>query len=285
MEIIGIVGNLILIEPITNLLIGLYRLFVLVGLPGPLGWSILSISIIIRLMMWSLTARQIKSAQKMVQLKPHLEAIKKQYGHDKTRHMQEQQKLYKEHGVNPMAGCLPLLLQMPIFIALYNVFNSVLGGDGGINKFVEHFNNQVAYSAFLRLDETLNVNFLGVNLISRPTEWQTIGWWILLIPIITALLQLVQSKMMMPKPVEVAKGDSVKEIKEKESAEEMMAQMQGQMLFLMPLMFGFISYQLPVGLAVFWNTLTIFGIIQQYKIAGLGGLEVWMTKLSKQPKS
>ncbi|MBI4039469.1 membrane protein insertase YidC [Candidatus Daviesbacteria bacterium] len=285
MEIIGIVGNLILVAPITNLLVGLYKLFVLVGLPGPLGWSILSISVLIRLLMWSLTAKQIKSTQKMVQLKPHLEIIKKQYGHDKTRHMQEQQKLYKEHGINPMAGCLPLLLQMPIFIALYNVFNSVLGGDGGISKFVEHFNNQVAYFGFLRLDETLNVNFLGTSLISRPMEWQTIGWWILLIPVGTALLQLVQSKMMMPKPPVVAVRDSKKEIKEKESTEEMMTQIQGQMLFLMPLMFGFISYQLPVGLAVFWNTLTIFGIIQQYKITGLGGLEPWMTKLSKQPKN
>lgn len=90
-------------------------------------------------------------------------------------------------------------------------------------------------------------------------------------------LSLVQSRMMAPaKPLQIKKGDTKTEIKQKESTEDSMAAMQSQMMFMMPLMIGVFSYQFPIGLALYWNIFTLVGIIQQYMIAGWGGLGPWI---------
>jgi YidC/Oxa1 family membrane protein insertase len=86
--------------------------------------------------------------------------------------------------------------------------------------------------------------------------------------------------MMTPKVVAVNKKDSKKEKEEKESMEDAMASMQTQMMFIMPLMMGYISYTFPMGLALYLNTLTLVGIFQQYLISGWGGLADWVKKLS-----
>src|SRR3989344_5599467 len=115
--------DLILINPFLNVLVFFYQILNSVSIPGALGFAIILLTIIIRMALWPLTSVQLKSSQKMAALKPHLDRIKADHGHDKVLHQQEVSKLYKEHGVNPMAGCLPLLLQMPVFIALYQVKN------------------------------------------------------------------------------------------------------------------------------------------------------------------
>lgn len=266
-----------LIHPILNALVVFYTIFLSINLPGALGFSIIFLTVVIRMALWPLTSAQLKSTQKMTALRPHMDRIKKEHGHDKVRHQQEISKLYKEHGVNPLAGCLPLLLQIPVFIALYQVLLKIVDVNNG--DFLNRINSQL-YFPSIHLEELPSTNFLGMNLTSKPNEWAQIGIFILLIPIITGILQYIQSKMLTPeveKSKTIAKKDSKKK-ENKESMEDTMASMQSQMTLIMPLMIAFFSYGFPVGLSLYWNTFTVIGIIQQYKISGAGALNKFLPK-------
>lgn len=266
--------NQLLVWPIINILLALYRGFEFLHIPGPLGFAIIGLTIVIRLVLYPLMQAQLKSAKKMSKLKPHLDALTEKHKGDKQGLQQAQMDLYKEHGVNPAAGCLPLLIQMPVLIALYNVFNQVLN-NGNIAKVTAEL-NQVAYATWLHIGK-LDLSFFGVNLGIKPGQWQTHGWWLLAIPVITGGLQWYQSKLMLPQ-VAKATEDSVKAskaskkeiIKKDGKPEEKPAdtamEMQKQMAMITPIMFGYFALQFPLGLALYWNVFGIFGIIQQLKI-------------------
>ena len=268
--------DLFLINPILNLLIAIFKILDGIAIPSALGFSIILLTVIIRLALWPLTSAQLKSTAKMAALKPHLDRIKQEHGHDKVRHQQEVANLYKEHGVNPLAGCLPLLLQLPVFFALYNVLNRVVRADG--QDFVNTINSKL-YFGSLHLDQTPSTSFLGFSLSSKPSDWHQVGIVILVIPILTGLFQFLQSKMMTPVQAPQASVDSKKPVpadKSKESMEDTMAQVQSQMTFIMPAMIAFFSYGFPVGLSLYWNTFTIIGVIQQYVISGPGSLAKYL---------
>lgn len=261
-----------LINPILNLLVGIYFFLHSLSVPGALGLSIIILSAFIRLVLWPLTSAQLRSTQKMAALKPHLDRIKAEHGHDKSRHQQEVSKLYKEHGVNPMATCLPVLFQMPFFFALFGVLNKILESDK--QNFLAEINSKLYFPA-LHLADKPDPSFLGVSLTAKPSDWAHIGFILLLIPVITGLLQFVQSKMMVPEKIPsitVAKKNG------KGGMEDTMAQVQSQMTYLMPAMIAFFSYGFAIGLALYWNTFTIIGIIQQYIISGPGSLNKYLPK-------
>lgn len=262
--------NLLLVAPIVNALVALYKVFVILKLPGALGFAVIALTILIRFILYPLSKSQLKimkkNAEKMALLKPQLAALKQKYKDDKTKFNQEQLRLYKEAGINPTAGCLQNLLQFPIMIALYNVFVLILSSNA-----VESI-NKVIYTPLLKI-ESLDVSFFGLNLIHRPNEWQKFGWWLLLMPIATGLLQYWQVKLMTPnnstpapkQPLALAKTQPEGQDQPKKE-EDMNEMMQKQMTFMMPLMIGFFAYSFPLGLSFYWNTYTIFGIIQQYQI-------------------
>lgn len=263
--------DLILINPILNILILFYSVLSAIHIPGTLGLSIILLTVSIRLILWPLTTQQLKSTKKMAELKPHLDRIKEQHGHDKIRHQQEVSNLYKEHGVNPLAGCLPLLLQIPIFIALYQVLLKFVNLTS--QQLLENINGRIYISA-LYLKNIPDTSFLGLHLSSKPNEWAHIGVFILVIPIVTGVLQFIQSKMLVPS--EKPQTKVVKKGGSKENMEDTMASMQSQMAFLMPAMIAFFSYGFPIGLSLYWNTFTIIGIVQQYKIMGAGSLNKYL---------
>lgn len=245
----------ILVIPILNILMVFYRVLQVLRVPGALGLSVVALTVVIRLILHPLTVTQLKSTHKLGKLKPELDKISTQYKDDKQRLHQEQLKLYQQAGINPAAGCLPLLIQMPILIALYNLFNQLLS-NGNLIKVVESINNAV-YFPILKI-QTLDLSFFGLNLAYKPSDWQKWGWWLLLVPVATALLQYWQTKMMMP---------SAQKTKNKEKKEDDMgAAMQKQMSIMMPLMIGYFAYSFPFGLSLYWNTFTIFAIIQQHNL-------------------
>jgi YidC/Oxa1 family membrane protein insertase len=213
---------------------------------------------------------QMKSARKMAKLKPHMDELQKKHKGDRQALQQAQMALYKEHGVNPAAGCLPLLIQMPVLIALYRVFYSVFA-EGDATKMIGDINH-ILYFPQLKL-ATFDLSFFGLNLAMKPSEWQAHGWWLLAIPVVTGLLQWYQTKLMMPaqsptpqpSTKELQKKDS-KDGKKDAAPEDMGMEMQKQMAIISPLMFGFFAYQFPIGLALYWNLSGIFGIIQQLYI-------------------
>jgi len=271
--------DVILINPFLNILIFLYNILSSVGIPGALGISIITLTVLIRLAIWPLTTKQLESTRKMASLKPHLDRIKAEHGDDKARHQQEISKLYKEKGVNPLSGCLPLIVQMPIFIALYQVLLKIVDVE---NDFINRI-NAVLYSPSLNLEEIPSTNFLSFDLASRPSQWAEIGFIILLIPIVTGLLQYIQAKMLAPLPSQTKAVVKKVEGEKKQSTEDTMASMQSQMTLIMPIMIAFFSYGFAVGLSLYWNTFTVIGIVQQYKISGAGAFNKFLpVKWQKQ---
>lgn len=256
--------NLLFMGPIINLLVLIYQALSLMNIPGSLGFAIVFWSIILRFLMWPSMASQIKTTRKLAELKPHMDDLKKKHKDNRQALALAQAALYKEHGVNPAGGCLPALIQLPIFFALYQAIINILPG-GSLDKI-----NSLLY--FQKLTSAPDPNFLGVSLGVKPSDFGSGGIYLLLIPVITGFLTFIQSKMAMPKVVKHYKTDSPKEEKEKEGFEESLTQVQGQMVYLMPIMFGYITFTLPVGLAIYWNAYTILGIIQQHRISGWGGV-------------
>lgn len=251
----GEIFNTFLIFPLINALVFVYKILGFLNVPFTLGISIILLTVLIRFLIYPLTNAQLKSAQKMQALKPHLDKIKEKHKNDKARQQQETMQLYKQHGINPAAGCLPLLIQMPLFIALYNVFLKIVNVDtmGGMEEI-----NKALYSKSLYLEKTWDSRFFGISLAATPSNaWQAAPV-LLAVPVVTAILQFIQSKMMSPKvsstPSDKNKGDDFQKA------------MQTQMVYFLPLMIGFFSFSFPIGLSLYWNTFTVFGIIQQYRI-------------------
>lgn len=273
------IWNQLLVWPIVNVLMALYKGFEYLHIPGPLGFAVIGLTIIIRALLYPLMNAQMKSAKKMSALKPHLDSISEKHKNDKQALQQAQLALYKEHGVNPAAGCLPLLIQMPVLIALYNVFYQVLN-NGNVQKVVAELNH-VAYASWLHIDK-LDLTFLGVNLGLKPGQWQTHGWWLLSIPVITGALQWYQSKLMLPQTPAADSATQLKQTSSKKQSKAMVKktvetvaekkpedtamEMQKQMAMITPIMFGYFALQFPLGLALYWNVFGLFGIMQQLKI-------------------
>lgn len=255
--------NSFFVIPILNALIVLYKLLEAVKIPGAFGFALILLTVLIRLILNPLTATQLRSTQKLSRLKPEIDRLTEKYKNDKGRLHQEQLKLYQQAGINPAAGCLPLLVQMPILIALYNLFFQILN-NGNLGQVTEGI-NKVVYSSFLKIS-SLDLTFLGMNLAHKPSEWQKLGWWLLLVPIITGLLQYWQTKMMVPQTQKTDNRKQIIEEKQKKD-EDMGTMMQKQMSIMMPLMIGYFGYIFPLGLSLYWNTFTVFGIIQQYQLS------------------
>lgn len=251
--------NQLLIVPIVNVLVALYKVFEWMHVPGALGFAVIGLTVLIRILLYPLMASQMKSAKKMADLKPHLDVLTAKHKDDKKALQQAQLDLYKQHGVNPAAGCLPLLIQMPVLIALYNVFYQVLQ-NGNLTKLIEDINT-VLYLPPLTLTN-FDLSFFGTNLAVKPSQWQTHGVWLLAIPVITAGLQWWQSKLMLPAATPKPPADA----KALAGKEDTAAEMQKQMAMITPIMFGMFAYQFPLGLALYWNVFGLFGIMQQLRV-------------------
>ncbi|WP_288778278.1 YidC/Oxa1 family membrane protein insertase [uncultured Sneathia sp.] len=189
------------------------------SLVGNYGVAIILTTLLIKLILFPLSLKQEKSMQKMKELQPEIEAIQKKYKDDKTKLNEETAKLYKEKNVNPFSGCLPLIIQLPIFVALYYAFMS----------------NEIPQTA----------TFLWFNL-KKPDAIYTIGKFSLnILPIISALLMIIQQKLMTP-----------------QSGEGENSVMQSTML-LMPVMMLFIFYKFPSGLNLYYVVNTAISILIQ----------------------
>lgn len=257
----GEVWTTVFINPIINLLVGFYKLFDWLGIPGALGFAVIGLTVVIRLLLYPLMQAQLRSARKMAKLKPHMDELSQKHKGDKQALQQAQLALYKEHGVNPASGCLPILIQMPVLFALYNVFFQVLG-NGNLEKVLENI-NRVVYSPALKLD-SLDLGFFGMNLGVKPSQFQTHGYLLLLVPLVTAGLQYWQTKLMMPVQPAITKPSPTE--KNVEKKEDTAGDIQKQMAIMTPLLFGYFAFQFPLGLALYWNVFGLFGIIQQIRI-------------------
>lgn len=201
-----------------------------------------------------------ETAKKMQDLKPHLDKLSKKHGTDRQKLQQAQLRLYQEAGINPASGCLSLIIQIPIFIALYQALLLFLSNGGAQNmaKVVDSI-NKVLYIPALRITN-FDLWFFGFNLAQTP---QKAGiWFYYTIPLLTALLQYYQAKVSSPPsvPVDKSKGEKAS------SQADFQKAMQTQMKYIFPLLIGWFAYILPVGLSLYWNVFSIFSIIQYRKL-------------------
>lgn len=238
--------NTLLYQPLLQALIFLYKI------TGSFGLAILALTVVIRAILVPVTIPALKSAKKMSELKPHLDALKEKHGSDKQRLQQEQLRLYREHGVNPAAGCLPYLVQFLVLIALYQVFIFFLQ-HGKVDGMV------------------VNMQFFWMDLAKTDKTY--------ILPILAGATQLVLSLMMMPETKKLEIREKKLEQEKEKKNEDMQEQMQKQMLFLMPAMTVFIGISLPSGLALYWVATTVFSLVQQYFITGWGGVRPYLVKL------
>lgn len=265
--------DIILINPILNVLVAIYQLLIALHIPSALGFSIILLTVVIRLILSPLLHQSLKQQKKMQQIMPEINKLKEKHKNDAKRLQMEQMALFQKHGVNPASGCLVMIVQIPILIALYQVLlGSVCLTTKGARSLclptVSAINDRLYFNG-LKLHELWNTSFFGLSLGHTPSQLiSQVGFGIALIAVLTAGLQLIQSKMMMAPASQLPK-------KEKKPQEDFATAFQTQSMYLLPLMVGFFSFSLPFGLSLYWNTLTIFGIIQQYIIQKWGGLVDW----------
>lgn len=221
--------NLILYQPLFNALVLLYHY-----LPGQsLGFAIIALTILIKLIFYPLGAQSIRSQKAMSELQPKVKAVQEKFKHDKEQQTRAMMELYKKEKINPFSGCLPILIQLPILLALFRVFWKGFGEEQ--LRFLYGF---VPYSG------QIDPMFLGVVNLAESS---------IVLAVLTGILQFIQTKMMTPAPVKTSAGKP-----------DFSQMMQKQMLYFFPLFTVFILWRLPAAIAVYWLTTTLFTIGQQY---------------------
>ena len=234
---IGALWDLIILQPVLNSLIVVCNV-----LFNNFGLAIIALTIIVNGCMFPLTLKQIRASKAMQELQPKLKELQKKYAKDKEKLGKEQMKMYKESGVSP-AGCLvPMLIQMPIWIALFQSIMRVLAVIPenllGLSKYL--YSWEVVYSTL-----PLHNKFLWLNLATGD----------MFLAILVGGTMWVQQKMVMTPTADP-----------KQQAQSSM------MLWMMPMMFAFLTLSFPSGLALFWVTSNVIRIGIQYFVTGWGGL-------------
>jgi YidC/Oxa1 family membrane protein insertase len=203
------------------------------------GIAIILMTVLIRVILYPLMQKQMVSMREMQKIQPLMKAVQDKYKNDKERLNKELMALYKEHKVNPMSGCLPLIIQMPILILLFQV--------------LREFNTKI-YAVY-----NGNPGFLWLKDLSLPDQLiQLPGSGIFgiqylgIMPFLIGGSMYIQQKM--TSTGSTGKGGGSSE------------QTQKMMTIMMPLMIGFMSFSLPSGLTLYWLTSTLLGIGQQYLI-------------------
>jgi YidC/Oxa1 family membrane protein insertase len=233
--------------PFVNALFGFYYLF------GNLGWSIIAVTIIIRLVLMPLVWPSLKSAKKMQALQPQLKKLQDKYGKDKQGLAKAQMEMYKKEGVNPLSGCLPNILQIAVLMIFFSAFNMVSGfAEGKITR--ERVNEQLIQNFKASESFKFKDTFLGSNLSMTPAKALSGGInWGLILPLFlllgSGLLQYWSAKKMMPN-TKVDEAVVKKGTKDKE--DDMMATMRTQSTYMMPLMTIFIGFNFSIGILLYW---------------------------------
>ena len=224
----------IVINPFTNALLLIYEL-----LGHNFAIAIIVFTVLVRLITYPLTVQQQKSAKAMQAMQPQLQALQKKYAKDKEALNKETMKLYQEAGINPLGGCLPMLLQFPVFIGLYQVIMLVMA----INP-LQLFNlSKHLYSFLPQLAPLLPLNnrFLWLDL-GQPDLFY-------ILPVLVVVTTWWQQKVMTPP-----------------SADPQSQAMNKQMALMMPLMFGYFVMVSPSGLGLYWLISNLIGVAQYWMV-------------------
>ncbi len=232
---------------ISFILMGWHTLWTSLGLDekGGAAWalSIIGLTLIIRAALIPLFVKQIKSSRNMQLIQPKVKELQKKYGHDKEKLAQETMKLYKESGTNPFASCLPILLQMPIFFALFGVLNNA--ADGNPKGVLTEQDAQDFGAA-----ELWGVPLSG-SLFNAGGDVGIIVMAALLVVGMTATTFLTQRQLMSKNmPADALTGPY--------------AQQQKLLLYVLPVVFAVGGIAFPIGVLLYWTTSNLWTMGQQF---------------------
>lgn len=218
--------NTILVFPLLNLLVFFYHYI------PDIGIVIILLTVIIRLILLPSFHKSLKHQKALSDLQPKMNEIREKHKDNKELQAKAMMELYQTHKVNPLSSCLPLLIQLPILIALYQVFMRSLNGTAleGLYSFVPH-------------PATIDPMFLNWLNLSHPNVYMGV---------VAGALQYLQGKLQLPR--NAAQSDSTAKI------------LQTQTLYMFPLLTVFLGIKFPAGLTLYWIVTTLFGIVQQYYI-------------------
>jgi YidC/Oxa1 family membrane protein insertase len=226
MQFLTIAFNEVLYKPLLNGLVLLYNY-----IPGhDFGIAVIVLTLLIKFLFYPLGIKALNSQKAMTELQPKIKEIQNKYKDDKEQQTKEIMALYKEANMNPFSGCFPILIQLPVLIALYRVFwNGLKPGLDSLYSFVV-------------VSGDISSSFLGLVDLSTPNT---------IMAFIAGILQFIQVKMSMGKV---------------KSGSDFSSQVQKQMLYFMPAFMVIILFGLPSALALYFMTSTLFTIGQQYVI-------------------
>lgn len=230
-------------------------LLFLVETTGSLGFAIIVFTFLIRSILVPITLPSLRSAKKIQEIQPEIKKLSKIHGKDRQALQKAQMELYKKYNVNPLSGCIPQLVQLGVLILLYQALITFINNNGGV----------------------VDMQFYWLDLSVPDSKY--------VLPVLAVLTQLVLSLMIIPggeTPDLVPNTSKSKKIQKANEKEEdvadMAKSMQQQMMFIMPLMTGFIALRFPSGLALYWVVTTLFSIGQQWYVSGPGGLFTYMNR-------
>lgn len=244
------------------------------------GLAIILFSIVIKLILFPLSIKQYKSTAAMKKIQPGLTKLQKKYGNDKEKLQKEQMALYEKYGINPMAGCLPTLIQMPILFALYRVIMMPLTYISGISedkvtavaevlkldtktlaanqiKLTEMLNNSATLEKVKDIIPSfsqIDFSFLGLNLSETPhfgipkSAAEAALWIIPILAGVTSLLSSIAMNKMSGMP---------------QNDDSQNSQMKA-MTYMMPLMSVYFCFILPAGMGIYWIINNVIAIVQQF---------------------
>ncbi|MFH1651268.1 MAG: YidC/Oxa1 family membrane protein insertase [Chloroflexota bacterium] len=241
--------ELIVQQPMINVLIVLTHY-----IADSFGLAIIVITVLVNVLMFPLTMKQIKSSKAMQELQPKLAELQKKYSKDRQKLAQEQMALYREAGMSPTGCLLPMLVQMPIWIALYQAIMLSLAAapEGLLNLAKYLYPWELVYTML-----PLGRSFIGLDLASPN----------LILALLVGATMWLQQKMSTPV-----------------SPDPRQSQQTRMMLWMMPMMFAFLALSFPSGLSLFWVASSVVRIVLQYYTAGLGGLQLRSESATKREK-
>jgi len=214
--------NTLIFDPLFNALIGLYNLL------GDMGLAIIAITLVIRILLLPLANKALRSQRRLQALQPELKKLQDKHKDDREVMAKELMAFYRREGVSPASSFLPLLIQIPILIALFFVFKDAVAGTH-LDRLYD----------FVARPENLDTRLLGLIDLSQKD--------IIFLPAIAAGLQFMQSRMLLPSGPDVPA-------------------LQKQLIFLFPVLTFVFATTLPAALPLYWATTTLFTIVQQYVI-------------------
>ncbi len=218
------------------------------GFVGSWGWSIILLTVAIRVVLLPLTVKQFHSMQKLQRLTPEIKRVQAKYKQDKQRQQQELMKLYQEHGVNPLSSCLPFVVQIPVLYALFFLLRSDLRADicPSINQHIAS-NGHLVHNATLK---ACGANH-GASFLFIPDLTNHATGVVLVVLIVLYIGTQLGSSLLMSSPT--------------------MDKRQRQMMLILPLVFVFIIIGLPAGVILYWITTNALLVVQQYGVKRMLG--------------